>query len=250
MKEQRAKYVYYFCDESSFVDDEFMAVAGLAVPNYEMSAIIADLTAIKADKRGPTETKWSTVKTRRDSAHNAFADYWAEGIARKRFHFHIRFAPFDQYDHKLSGPNKRSDTVSKMHFQLLLHRAVRYYGRRYKLRIRPDNGDCTKDLKAQIEKLHRWSQENHDCAPDCVESIEPRDSRKELLLQLLDVPLGALTALRNDRNLIGPKRELADYVKAKHPALDLTKSTDIRAMVFNVWNVKPSGAPKGRGPWG
>lgn len=251
MATPKAKYVYYFCDESSYVSDEFMAVGGLAVPDYYLPELISDLRAIKEAKRGPTETKWSTVKSRRDSAHRAFVDYFVDAIAAKRLHFHIRFAPFEKYDHKASGPKHRIDTTSKMHFQLLLHRAVRYYGKHYKLRIRPDNGDCTAALEGKIENLHKWGGDTYGCQADCIADIQPRDSKLELPLQLLDVPLGAMTALRNKRELIGAKRDLADYVSGKYPSLDLAKSTTGKGdMIFSVWNVTPSGAPKKRGPWG
>ena len=248
----KGRFVYYFCDESSYVSDEFMAVAGLAIPDYAMDEITADLVTIKAVKGGPSETKWSTVKNRRDSAHEAFVDYFESAVRAGRIHFHIRFAPFDQYDHSVSGPKKRVDTTSKMHFQLLLHRALRFYGQHYKLRIRPDNGDCTAALVDQIGSLHTWGHENYGCAQDCVDSIEPRDSKKEVMLQLLDVPLGAFTALRNERELTGPKRVLADYVRGKFPHLRLDRNTPIAVKRLSVWNVKPSGpqGARGRGPWG
>jgi len=252
MAKPGAKYVYYFCDESSFVSDEFMAVAGLAVPDYALAPITADLLKIKADLGGPTETKWNNAKHRRNNTHEAFVDYFREAVRKGRIHFHIRFAPFDLYDHNVSGPRKRVDTTSKMHFQLLLHRALRFYGKHYKLRIRPDNGDCTAALVDQIGSLHTWGHENYGCAKDCIESIEPRDSRQEVMLQLLDVPLGAFTALRNERVLTGPKRALADYVRERYRWLNLTRSTPVRVKNFSVWNVTPSGpsGARGRGPWG
>ncbi|WP_297515610.1 DUF3800 domain-containing protein [uncultured Caulobacter sp.] len=248
MRKPGAKVVYYFCDESSYVTDEFMSVGGLAVPDYNLARIVADLHAIKNSKGGPSETKWNSVKSRRDSAHKAFVDYFRAGLEAGDFHFHVRFAPFSEYDHKISGPKQRIDTTSKMHFQLLLHRAIRFYGKHYKLRIRPDNGDCTSALVDQISKLHTWGATNYGCKHDCIENIEPRDSKREVMLQLLDVPLGAFTALRNQRELIGAKRELADYVQAAFPSVNLKNSTHMEAMKFNVWNVKPSG-PR-RGPWG
>lgn len=225
-----------------------MAVAGLAVPDITLPRITKDLLAIKRDLGGPSEIKWSTVKNRADSAHRAFIDYFADEIAKKNIHFHIRFAPFNQYDHKASGPRKRIDTASKMHFQLLLHRAVRFYGPHYRLRIRPDNGDCTGALVDQIDSLHEWGQHHHGAKVNCIESIEPRDSKREPMLQLLDVPLGAFTALRNDRALIGPKRALADYVQSKFPSKNLKGNTSTNIREFSIWNVKPSGVPQ-RGPW-
>lgn len=226
-----------------------MAVAGLAVPDREMESISADLEAIKASRGGPSEVKWSTAKSRRDNVHEAFIDYFVEALAAKRINFQIRFAPFDQYDHHASGDRRRVDTVSKMHFQLLLHRAMRLYGPHYKLRIRPDDGDCTAALVAQVSRLHDWGAHHYGAKRDCIESIEPRESHREVMLQLLDVPLGALTALRNDRQLITAKRSLADYVRAKFPHEKLDGSCNPARKPFSIWNVRPSGVPK-HGPWG
>ena len=248
MAKPPSRYVYYFCDESSYVDDEFMAIGGLAIPDRHLSQVTTDLIALKQQMHGPSEVKWSTAKSRNDDVHAAFVDYFADALAAGRIHFHIRFAPFQQYDHKVSGPRKRIDTVSKMHFQLLLHRAVRFYGRHYKLRIRPDNGDCTAALVDQLASLHSWGAHHYNCPTDCIESIEPRDSRREPLLQLLDVPLGAFTALRNNRQLVGPKRALADYVRAKFLNKNLSRNTAQNVMDFSIWNVIPSGPPA-RGPW-
>lgn len=248
MPKRDVKFVYYFCDESSFVDDEFMAVAGLALPDYELDAVTADLRKIQQKNRGPSETKWSNVKARTNAAHTAFVDYFYDALEAKRLHFHIRFAPFQKYDHRASGPKRRVDTTSKMHYQLLLHRAMRFYGKHYKLRIRPDGGDCTAALVDQIDSLHTWGQHNYGCKPGCIESIESRDSKREPLLQLLDVPLGAFTALRNKRQLIGPKKMLSEYVRDKFPNKDLAVNDGPNEMNFSVWNAIPSGAPK-RGPW-
>lgn len=249
MQKTPVQHIYYFTDESSYLTDKFMAVAGLAIPDRELASITAELRLIQANRGGPSETKWSTTKSKRDSSHRAFIDYFKAGIDSNRFHFHIRFAPFEQYDHKASGPRRRIDTTSKMHYQLLLHRAVRFYGPHYKLRIRLDGGDCTAGLADQIHNLQTWGHYKYDADPGCIEGIEQRDSATEVALQLLDVPLGAFTALRNQRELIGAKKELADYVQSQFPNAPITGNSPKNEQRFSIWNVVPSGAPK-RGPWG
>ena len=242
------KYVYYFCDESSQVRDPYMAVAGLAVPDAALAKIRADLVEIRKANGNPREVKWSTTKARRDSPERAFADYFEAAIRSGQIHFHIRFAPFDEYDHKTSGPRLRSDTTSKMHFQLLLHRALRYYGHNYSIRICPDNGDCTRALPGQVETLQWMASGKYNTPADCIDSVRCMNSEREPLLQLLDVPLGAFTALRNGRELSAPKRELADYIKAKWPDLDLQGNTPAGKRGFVVWNVKPKDTRR-RDPW-
>lgn len=239
--------VFYFCDESSQIDDQFMAVGGLAVPDSVLNRMREDLLRIKEANGNPREVKWSTTKARRDCPRRAFADYFEEAVKAGQIHFHIRFAPFSEYDHK-RNPDKRSGTTSRMHFQLLAHRAVRFYGPHYKLRIYPDGGDCTKALPGQRDNLHWLAGEKYGTPHDCIEHIECTDSEKEPMLQLLDVPLGALAALRN-RRVLGPaKQELADYISAKWPNVNLAGNTPPKEMKFAVWNVTPKAKPKGS-PW-
>lgn len=225
-----------------------MAVAGLAVPDAVASKMRDELVAIKEAHGNPREVKWSDTKARRDSPERAFADYFEAAVNAKQIHFHIRFAPFGKYDHKISGPARRADTTSKMHFQLLLHRAVRFYGPFYKLRIRPDSGRCTQGLIAQVDNLHWQANERYGTPMDCIEHMQCWDSKKEPLLQLLDIPLGAMTALRNQRPLTGAKRGLADYISAKWPQVNLGGNSPISNKHFSIWNVVPKGPPR-RGPW-
>ncbi|PZQ15082.1 MAG: hypothetical protein DI565_11720 [Ancylobacter novellus] len=63
------------------------------------------------------------------------------------------------------------------------------------------------------------------------------------MLQLLDVTLGALASIRNERHLDGKtgevKRELAQYALSKSGLRRLDVSTAIMKKDFNVWNVVP-----------
>lgn len=225
-----------------------MGVAGLAVPDAALNKIRDDLVEIRRTNGNPREVKWSTTKARRDSPERAFADYFERAVKSGQIHFHIRFAPFDEYNHKSSGARLRSDTTSKMHFQLLLHRALRFYGHRNRLRICPDNGDCTRALPNQVENLHWLASNTYNTPSDCIDSVRCMNSEREPLLQLLDIPLGALTALRNKRELSAPKRELAAHVKAKWPHVNLSGNTPDNKRDFVVWNVKPKDTRK-RDPW-
>jgi hypothetical protein len=55
--EQRSE-LYYFCDESSFLGEEYMAVGGITVSRGSLGSIIQELLAINEDKRARGEIKW------------------------------------------------------------------------------------------------------------------------------------------------------------------------------------------------
>jgi hypothetical protein len=234
------KSIYYFCDESA-LGDEFMAVGGLAVPDTELGRITDRLLTINEERSVFYEVKWNSTKERRDCGQTAYAEELARLLDRGLIHLHVRFAPFREYNHRLSGPRKKVDTTSKMFYQLLLHRAVRHYGGRYKLHIRPDGGNCTSALADQVHALHSDGSQRYHAAQDCIRSIEPRDSEREPLLQLLDVTLGAFTALRNRRTLGEPKRKLAERVHELHGERDLSSNFDSKddPRRFSIWNARP-----------
>src|SRR5262249_41300301 len=143
---------FYFCDESSFVNEEFMAVGGLAIPKTNLK-VVTD--RIKEIGTGPKreEVKWGTTKHWNVDIRKADVDCLVDLTTTLRAHLHVRFAPFRQYDHDESGERRVFDTVSKMYYQLLLHRAIRHYGQQYRLLIRPDDGECTSELKKFVPAL-------------------------------------------------------------------------------------------------
>ncbi|OSI29581.1 DUF3800 domain-containing protein [Bradyrhizobium canariense] len=234
--------IFYFCDESSF-HDTHMAVGGLAVNKDAIPYILDQLAKINEDYRVISEVKWENAKSRRANTHMAYIDLLFRLIQEGRAHTHIRFAPFNDYDHSLSGPKKRAATVGKMHYQLLLHRALRFYGESNELVIHPDNGDCTEELPFLVDAINNHGRAAHGFKASPVRRIECKDSKHEPLLQLLDVTLGALTAYKNDRHndpiTSATKKELAEYALAKTNLVSLERSSPLTAVKLNVWNVRP-----------
>lgn len=235
----------YFCDESSFMGDEFMTVAGLALRRSRAGEITHALLALEETHKTRGEIKWRNTRKHDLDIRKAYIDYLAKLIADNHAHFHIRFSPMNEYEHR--GDRHIFDTVSKSFYQLLLHRTVRYYGKDCRIFIRPDNGECTRLLPDLKDALHLDGQLKYQTHPDCIDSISPLDSKKEPLLHLLDVSVGALSAYRNGRHTlesVGPtKRELAEYA-FKAFGLKSLKGNRDDGCKFSIWNV----IPKIRGP--
>lgn len=234
--------LYYFCDESSQVKDDWLAVGGLAVMRSAIPKISTDLQLIK-EKGGKTgEVKWANAKSFGGRVHRGFIDYLFLLIESRKAQFHIRFSNMNEYDHGLSGPRKKIDTVSKSFYQLLLHRPTRYYHGKAAVFVYPDDGCCTEQLSdnlapLKVEARNNWGNPGRDC----VQEIVPRASKSEPLLQLLDVTLGALATVRNGRHLddgYSPiKRELAEYAFAKTGWSKIEGSNHQKSC--NCWNVTP-----------
>lgn len=235
----------YFCDESHIRTSDFMAVGGLAVRPERATKIEIDLKEIKRScgVALDSEIKWSKCKKRYKSVHAAYIDYMFGAISRGEVHLHIRLSPFKAYDHNASGDRLETDTISKAFYQLLLHRAGRYYGKRCRILVRPDAGDCTAYLPKILEGVNTAACSTFRLPSRPFVEIAPRDSKKEPLLQLLDVTLGALTSARNGNHLNGRieerKRLLVTQALELGKVKDIEKSDPRERRDFNIWNVVP-----------
>jgi hypothetical protein len=229
-----------------------MAVGGIAIKMGRYHDIVEEITQLNSACRVQSEVKWSTFKKRRDNIHEAYVDYLHTLVGSKLAHFHMLFAPFFELDHRRSGPRKRIDSVSKMHYQLLLHRAVKYYGPTCDIYVRCDNGDCTSYLPKMRDALNNDGYLRFGCPPQCVKSIEPTDSKKEPLLQLLDVSLGALAAFKNGRHLDLAASEHKTLLAIRTAGLwgsngagtnlpTLAHATPLSQRHFTLWNLSSRG---------
>lgn len=52
---------YYFCDESSFINDEFMGIAGLVIAEGGISVLSDELAKIRKSNGTRGEIKWSNT---------------------------------------------------------------------------------------------------------------------------------------------------------------------------------------------
>jgi hypothetical protein len=149
-----------------------------------------------------------------------------------------------QYAHNISGARHYVDTISKQFYQLLLHRAARYYGDRCKIMIRPDKGDCTSYLPQIMDGLNHESQAKFKLLFEPFINIEPRESQDEPILQLLDVTIGALCAAKNGTHLSGAlgsyKCGLVEYALLKLCHRHINESTPMTERKISLWSVKPS----------
>jgi len=233
----------YFCDESHIRTSEWMAIGGLAIAPSRASLIAKEMSQLKEARNVPlhSEVKWKKAKSKPDLCHD-YIDLLFRLINDNHAHFHIRFSPFHEYDHRASGERKQTDTVSKAYYQLLLHRAGRFYGNHAKILIRPDGGDCTAYLPNVMNALNADVSRVYRLPHEAFTHIQAQDSKTEPMLQLLDVTLGALTAARNGDHLrdgiSALKRDLVKHALSKFN-VGIDHSHDANAKAFSIWNVKP-----------
>lgn len=235
----------YICDESSQTADEYLAVAGLALPKKHVDEVLKRMDEIKTAFGKTGEVKWNRASSQGGALHKAYIDLVFDLIAENKLHFHIRFSKTADYDDKLSGDRRRTDTVSKAFYQLLLHRAVGLYCSRWIVDVICDGGDCTALLPGMIGALKTHERRRYNTKLDtCIRSIKQHSSSETPLLQLLDVVLGALTSYRNGRHLVAganaTKTSLAlhAFERTGWPSIDGSCANGAREIVR--WNARPT----------
>lgn len=220
-----------------------MAIGGLAIRPKRAVEVSRDILRINQEYGVTSEVMWKTAKRRRDNIYKAYIDLLHSLIEQNMAHLHIRIQPFSEYDHKRSGDNRETDTVSMAFYQILLHRAGRYYGKHCKILVRPDGGNCTSYLPKMMAGLNSEISKHYECEHATIGEITPLHSKAEPLLQLLDITLGAISFCRNGKHddpEIGQfKKDLAHYAMNKFSVNTSWKSHPIEERNFNIWSVKP-----------
>jgi hypothetical protein len=215
------------------------------MPKRYLDEVLDRMAVIREAHGKIGEVKWNRASTQGGVLHKAYIDLLFNLVFENKMHFHIRFSKTADYDDKLSGDRRRTDTVSKAFYQLLLHRAVGLYNNNWTVEIICDAGDCTALLPGFRNALGVHEQRTYSTGyGSCITSIKQRSSAETPLLQLLDVTLGALASYRNGRHLVEGankvKSELAQYAFAqtKWPSIDGSCPAGSRVVVR--WNAKPT----------
>lgn len=189
-------------DESGQTTDRFMCVGGTIVRQERVAEIRATIEAIKRSGGIGSEVKWSAVRTGRLHTYKALVRYFFKLLEANSLHFHVLACDFHGFDHRASGGKIQS--VSKMLYQLALHRGCKPYGASAMLDLFPDDGDHASallkyhgHLNSASKRLIPWRR-CFERSP--VRQVAPTNSCNEPLLQLNDIILGAVSYRRNRRD--------------------------------------------------
>lgn len=221
-----------------------MCVSGIVIRRTRVDEVRADIERIKAAGGIGSEVKWSRVTVHRARTYRVLIDYFFNLVRQNQVQFISLICDFSTFDHRKNGG--REAGVSKMLFQLALHRACKKYGGGADLHLFPDSGDCGDQLCQHRYHLNnaarRYMPEGRGSAERPVAHIEATNSATEPLLQLNDLILGAIGYRRNERynapDASKHKRLLARRVAEQAGATTFHYNPQSLGRRFTVWNLK------------
>jgi len=222
-----------------------MVAGGFAVAGNRINEIEDHIATLRDDAGIQSEFHWASYRGRqRQAAYEALVRYGFDLINKRKAALHIIIAKFAGYDHRAKPGESKDTSISRMYYQLCLHRLARYYGSKRAIHVRLDAGSDSKDICAMRNQLCADAYRNVGAKPNCIRSIEPVNSRNVGLIQMADVIMGAVAAKQNAVEHKSPKGALADFVLRASGRHSWGVSTPASARFLTVWH-HASKVPRG-----
>ncbi len=218
-----------FADESGISNDRFTVVGGITVHRDRLPAVYANMKAFRRDTGISSELKYRSL----------IEQFFALNYS-KQIEFHAVAFDNHKWNHKRFNKSDSDIGLSKMYYQLILHRLVYKYGDQNSLFVCLDHRTSSTKLADLQNMLNRAANRDLGLSYSPLRQLESRDSKTEELLQLNDVILGAIAAIKNARHLLAggrvSKKRLAELVFEKSGLPPLEKNSPKSMTHFSFWN--------------
>lgn len=226
---------YTFCDESGIDGTaRYMAIGGVWIHDRvgELSRIRKGLDDCKWMHGISAEMKWGKVSQDKLAAYKAFVDEFFGAATAMDF----RCIIVDKHvlNYRKFHNNNKELGFYKFYFLLLsrnLSKGSDYYI------YTDDKSNRRRNRLGELQTVvNNWANREMKCWP--VKTIEPRESHQDVIIQMVDVLLGAVSSRWNNaanvnRNVT--KDELAGYIAKKAGLPDLKRATTRMRRPLNIW---------------
>lgn len=232
-----------FADESGISNDRHMLVGATIVRRRYVEQMYRAIFDFRKSHSMYSELKWSKVSNQKLGAYKALVDIYFDFCRRGGIAF--RATTFDNHlwDHKRFNDSDPDLGISKLYYQMLLHQVVGRYGDLASLYICLDRRLSSTPLKKFHRILNAGAAKDYNLTFGPVSTLTAKDSKTDDILQINDVILGAVSALKNNRHLaVGAKTskaDLAQYVRSKSGLTSYDTDSPPSNTSFLVWNRQP-----------
>lgn len=235
----------FFCDESGISTERYLVVGGLAMRRETIPALQARIARFRQHHNMSKELKWTRISNQKLDAYLGFAGIFEEFFDSGLCQFHCLIFDSHQRRRQSRANNDRDMNLSKLYFDLLLHKFGKTYGVDATLFVRMDHRNSSTSLEELRRNLNSALARDHQISSKPFKHIQSEDSMLCDILQLNDVVLGAVCAARNGRHLEEQGREskkiLARLILGKSGLVSFERDTGDSARHFTVWHLAESG---------
>jgi uncharacterized protein DUF3800 len=236
---------HIYCDESRQTKDRFMILAGVVINAKSIEDVVDKLRAFRERAKMTAELKWTKVSRGKLNQYKEIIDIFVDFTSSNVVHFKALIFDCHQIDHRSFSDGDNEVGFYKFYYQLLLH----CFGKPYCTTEHPmrfmvflDERNTTYKLTTLKAFLNRGMASKFGIQSSPFRQIEPRNSHKCDITQMLDIVVGAVGYQRNmlhRRKDANPaKVELAAYLAKKLGWPHLLFDTNPHVMRFKLWTFR------------
>jgi hypothetical protein len=233
----------FFCDESGISTDRFTVVGGISMRRDSINRILADMEAFRDRFTMTKELKWTKITDAKIEEYKHLVDYFFALNKADQCQFHCIVFDSHKWQHGKYNDGDRDVGLSKLYYQVLHHKFGKLCGPHGSLFVRVDRRNSSTSLEDLRRMLNAAMARDHKVRSNPWKVIEPEDSKQCDILQLNDVILGAVCAVRNGRHLFEGGREskklIAKHVLEQSGMSSFDYDSPRSATRFTVWNMRP-----------
>jgi hypothetical protein len=232
----------FFMDESGISNHRFTVVGAICLRTEVIPQVHASIQRFREEHRMYGELKWAKVTDQKSREYNALVDYFFAMNNLNLLQFHCIIFDNHGANHGRYNEGDQDIGLSKLYYQLIVHRFGRNCGPYGDLCV------CVDRRNSSTSLLDLLRMANAGIARDCglphgpLKQLLPLDSKEDDLLQLNDVILGAVCAARNGKHLLAAgrqsKRDLATLVLQKSGLTTFEQDSPRNVHRFTVWNMR------------
>ena len=232
----------FYADESGVSQDRFTVVAGMCMHRNTAHQVYASIAKYRKDHNMMSELKWTKVSNQKVYEYKALVELFFALNNSNHIHFHSIVFDSHQWNHKRYNNGDADVGLSKLYFNLLLHKFVKRYGANSDLFACLDHRNSSTSLDDLRRMLNATVARDHEIASAPLKQLVSRDSKLDDILQMNDVILGAVCAIRNGKHLLADtrpaKREIAELVQEKCGLASFDRDSPHHVSRFTVWNFR------------
>lgn len=232
----------FFEDESGISGDRFTVVGGLCMHRSTVEQAYKSVSQFRDRTGMHKELKWSKITDSKQPHYEALVELFYALNSTNHVHFHSIIFDSHQSNHSKYNQGDADIGLSKLYYQLIIHKFVKRYASMGSLFVCLDRRNSSTSLHDLRRIINAGAKKVLGADTDPVAQLISRDSKSCDLLQLNDVILGAVCAARNGRHLLAngrkSKKALAKMVLEKSGLESFELDSPRNVSRFTVWNFR------------
>lgn len=234
----------FYGDEAGITQDRFTVVGGLCLSKDGVETVYDTIRKYRIDENMHAELKWSKISNQKERQYQKLIELFFALNNTNRVQFHCLIFDNHTWNHNKYKGSDNDIGLSKLYYQLLLHKFVKRCAKHGSLFACLDRRSSKTPLHELRNMINRSANNKLNVDGSPLKQLISRDSKQDDILQFNDVILGAVCAARNGRHLIAggktSKKYLAKLVLDNSGLKDFSKNSDQSVQRFTVWNFESS----------